>query len=136
MNQIMKVINNFNRPIKTNFAQCDLEFFVRILLKLSKLKNGRVITINALDLVANLENSDEILKNVLDTIMSFQCHAVDENKKERYTFVCFEAVCFEHKTNTLKITTQRDFYNLVTNYQSNFTNLEIIKFVEEVDKKK
>ena len=59
MNQIMKVINNFNRPIKTNFTQCDLEFFVRILLKLSKLKNGRVITINALDLVANLENSDD-----------------------------------------------------------------------------
>lgn len=46
-----------------------------------------------------------------------------------YTFVCFERAEHNYSDQHIKITFQKDFYNMVVNYSLGFTSFELVEFI-------
>ena len=98
------------------------------------LADNRSVKIDIYDFFNDLRNTKESTNKMLEMFKSLSDKILNYNIKyttatKAYAFVCFEKLVFDYKTNTIEITAQQDFYELITNYQLGFTRFELLEFV-------
>lgn len=66
---------------------------------------------------------DEFLEMLIDYSVSY------ETDKAKYHFVCFEEAKWDKIEQTIKVTFQKRFYDMIVNYKLGYTRYELIEFI-------
>lgn len=67
------------------------------------------------------------IDNFLKLIVDYKIFYEDERAK--YAFVCFEKAKWDKQEQIIKITFQKDFYEMIINYKLGFTRFELAEFL-------
>lgn len=66
---------------------------------------------------------DEFLEMLIDYSVSY------ETDKAKYHFVCFEEAKWDKIEQTIRVTFQKRFYDMIVNYKLGYTRYELIEFI-------
>ena len=129
--EIVKYSNDFNFLPMPKLTEREMDMVVKIL---SKLADDRSVKIDIYEFFSDLRNEKESTNKMLEMFKGLSDKILNYNIKyttatKAYAFVCFEKLVFDYKTNTIEITAQQDFYELITNYQLGFTRFELLEFI-------
>ena len=131
MREMVQYSNDFNFLPMPKLTEREMDMVVKIL---SKLADDRSVKIDIYEFFSDLRNEKESTNKMLEMFKGLSDKILNYNIKyttatKAYAFVCFEKLVFDYKTNTIEITAQQDFYELITNYQLGFTRFELLEFI-------
>lgn len=131
MSDVVKYNNDFNLLPMPDFLESQMNVFMAIISKF-KDKQSRHIELKIDDFARMCNFSRDSLRDFLDHFRDFSLKILNhkifyETKDKYYAFVCFEKLVAD-RTN-IYITIQKDFFEMLTNYQLGFTRFELMEFV-------
>lgn len=134
---VVKYNNEFNLMPMPELLAREMDIFM---LALSKFNfEGREIEFDAYEFFKSLKEPKDsycdlfkIFDTFSDKILNFKIKYKNANRGR--AFVCFESFEMDFNTNQVKITAQKDFYNLIVNYNLGYTRFELVEFANLTSK--